>query len=594
MSNDKSGRLLFSATGTVVLVLVAIGSLVLTYLATWAIRLVKYMGGDIDPNDGLVAVTLVCVLLSVLLVLVPVCIYVTVGQAKRLDVIRGYYPPHVIAHYLEQFWAGRDGFADLIEKWKHRLILAPDAETNPRTIDGRPLTPDQVKAELKSHSDLRTNLTTKFNELLQDDFGMRIYVAPMVLLATVTAVVMYFGFLGGISLAKIQIASATGTAAPKPLDIPLLGLKLDLVSIAAIFGAYTWITSDSITRNYQSTFHPSDLLWYSLRLVIAVPLGQAISMLALPATTNSANVTAVEPGTWGAFLAFVISMFSFDSIVKYLGNAANRFTNTQNATPAERDDLAVKLPGVDEETARRLAAEGVTTIAQLVSVDPVRLSVRSGLTFDFVLALIDAAILWTYAAGKIACLREFGFKGASNILIYNEIVRDKTISQLAIAVADTERQLGKTACNLAQARQVVEAAQTELNTRKAKENRAQEIDAAILQADDAQKAALRDEKSQLEGALNALGTTQKLTGDLEAAAAGSTDAETVYNEARQKAAAANSDLIAAAKDPKAILGDMAEKASMKASGLENIFQQIAHDQYAGFIRLLMGVAPASE
>src|SRR5262245_32533630 len=119
MGNDKSSRFLFSAKGTIVLVLVAIGLLALTYLATGVIRLVKYLGEGIDPNDGLVAVTLVCVLLSVLLVLVPVCIYVTVGQAKRLDVIRGYYPPHVIAHYLEQFWAGRDGFADVIDKWKN-------------------------------------------------------------------------------------------------------------------------------------------------------------------------------------------------------------------------------------------------------------------------------------------------------------------------------------------------------------------------------------------------------------------------------------------------------------------------------------------
>ena len=94
-----------------------------------------------------------------------------------------------------------------------------------------------------------------------------------------------------------------------------LGLRLDLVSVAAIFGAYTWIASNSITRGHLWTFHPSDLAWYALRLLIAVPLGQAI------AQTAPGSATA---GAVGAFLAFVISMFSLDGIKKFLAAAATR------------------------------------------------------------------------------------------------------------------------------------------------------------------------------------------------------------------------------------------------------------------------------
>ncbi len=371
-------------------------------------------GRLLDDQHAVTAFALVCVVLALFLVILPIVLYVTVGQQRRLEVIRGYYTPGIVAEYFDQFWAGREGVADLIYQWRNR-----DRRTAAELAQ---LTDDERQRIERQRQRLEDALKQKFNELMNMDFGFSMYAAPLALLTVVAAIVLYFGFLGGISLAKVCVADGKSCAGAVSAAVPLLGIKLDLVSIAAIFGAYAWVASDSITRNYQSTFHPSELLWYALRLIIAVPLGEAISMLSLSSlgADGLTKVTAAVPG-WGAFLAFTISMFSLDAISKYLSAGVNKLVpNVQLGSGAERDDLVVRLPGISEEIGRSLAAEGVTTIAQLVAVDPVRLSIRSGLPFDFVLATVDAAILWTYVGGKITVFREFGFKGASNVLAYAE------------------------------------------------------------------------------------------------------------------------------------------------------------------------------
>ena len=578
--SDRVTRFLASAGGTPVFVIVLfalLGLILLGVIGIWVAEgIAIQLGKVVDQEDALLAFAFVCVLLAVFLLLAPVCIYVMVGQGKRIEVIKGYYSPEMIARYFDQFWAGLDGFVDLIDRWKQRAVL---------TADRRKSLDDELKV--------------KFDQLLTTDFGFGIYMVPMVLLTAVALIVMYFGFLGGLSLAKGLIeAGGKVSNMPNPMSIPLFGLKLDLVSVAAIFGAYTFVTSNSITPKYQSTFHPSDLSWYALRLIIAVPLGQAIAMLSLDKGTTTGN--AVAPGAWGAFLAFVISMFSLDSIMKYLTAAANRVTGNQGGSAAERDDLVVKLPGVDEEAARRLTTEGVSTIAELVSVDPIRISIRSGLSFDFILALVDASILWTYVGGKIAIVREFGFKGASNILIYNKLVAER--SQLpkfaaSLSARDAERAAAETLAQKALtasqlARRDADAKQAELADQQAKlDELAQRLQDSSLA--DANKIVLQNEKQQLEQALAALKRdADRCQEQLGEAKRAYDDANSKLGEAAKAVDAASADLIAACGTTDTLLTDLADKAGMKASGLKNIVEQLVRDEYADFIWRLMGVTPA--
>ena len=109
-------------------------------------------------------------------------------------------------------------------------------------------------------------------------------------------------------------------------------------------------------------------------------------------------------------------MFSLERITTILGNTAAKFVGAPTSTQAERDDVILALPGVDEEKARALTLEGISTILQLKAIDPIRTSIRTGLPFEYVVSLIDAAILWNFVGNDLPNMRPFGFPGASYVL----------------------------------------------------------------------------------------------------------------------------------------------------------------------------------
>ena len=318
--------------------------------------------------------------------------YINHGQAQKIEFIRGFFPPDIIARYFDQFWSGR-----------------PQADAASLEFAKSP------------SADAKAKLTKEFMALLAENFGMSAYVLPAVLFAVVASIVLFIGFAGGLSFAE-HLTTNSYPVAP-------LGLRMDLVSIAAIFGAFTYIASDAITRNHQWTFHASDLSWYSLRLVFAVPLGQAI---ALTWTGGATGSNGVGPAT-GAFLAFVVSMFSFESITAMLSSVAAKTGTVPSSAPVDKNDVILSLAGVDQENARSLAVEGITTVSQLVAVDPIRTSIGTGLPFEYVVKLIDAALLWDYLVSDVGSLRPFGFRGATDVLSYIEEQRTATSSSSSSA-----------------------------------------------------------------------------------------------------------------------------------------------------------------
>jgi hypothetical protein len=112
-----------------------------------------------------------------------------------------------------------------------------------------------------------------------------------------------------------------------------------------------------------------------------------------------------------------------DAITNAIGTAATRFGVQMQSSNQERDDLVVKLAGVDDARARALGVEGVSTVAQLVTVDPIRLSIRTGLAFEYILNLIDAALLWVFVGAKLKVLGQLGLRGASDVLALNDAWR---------------------------------------------------------------------------------------------------------------------------------------------------------------------------
>ena len=245
-------------------------------------------------------------------------------------------------------------------------------------------------------------------------------------------------------------------------------------------------------------------------------------------------------------------------------------------------------PGSTTKPHAEFSAEGVTTISQLVSADPIRLAIRSGLQFDFVLAQVDAAILWTYVGNKIAIIREFGFKGASNVLLFAELNRESTQAlALAYSAAEARRQAAEANKNIAA--QALITAQTAMDSDDqltALRQQLAEIEARIADpaTTEGQKTALTQQQIALTQQLGQV--RAPLAAAVQAADDANADAETAYGAATEAAATASAALIRALK-AETLLKDMADKATMTESGFDNIVGQVTRDDYAQFIRRLM-------
>jgi hypothetical protein len=532
--------------GTVGLATVMLAVIVTCVIAALLVKMAEALLTNFnlkpDAHDEIYAFALVSTFLSLWLLMAPVFGYLSVGQTKKVEVIRGFYSPDLISEYFDQFWSGRGSIADLVYRWRN----------------GGPTQRDTLAIELDE----------RFRSIIVEDFGSGRYVIPALILIAVGFIVLFFGFAGGIAYAESLLRPSNVLPPLMPL-----GLRLDMVSVAAIFGAYTWVTSDSITRAHQWTFHPSDLAWYTLRLLIAVPLGQAIAA----ATTTGAS--PANPGV-GAFLAFVVSMFSLDAIQKYLSAAAARVSSTPAGSPDERNDVVVKMVGVDQSSADSLRAEGISTIAQLTAVDPVRISIFTGLPFEYVLRLIDSAILWTFFRDKSEQLREFGIRGASGLLTYSE---STAIDMALAASALTDAMAALRACQ-----QQVEVAAANLGIARTEAG----TDPMTLEAAEAALAQIQAESDQAGAAERLRAMEAKVAALRRLRDCQSTlDIATARRDAASEiVSAANAALHAAAvKD--ALFDSIQTKVGISALGLGQAIAQLTVDAYAQFIRRLLGVRP---
>lgn len=219
-------------------------------------------------------------------------------------------------------------------------------------------------------------------------YGRRHFALPIFLLLAVLA----FVCIG------IIISAAGGFPYWKPHD-PIF-YTIPKTAIAALAGAYLWVTSDFITRARRLDFSPSDIYWGVLRLVVAIPMGYAFAGL-------TSEVI-------GPFVAFGLGAFPLTAIQDILRQTVYK-TTIQTSTAVLHNDAVTKLQGVDDEIANRLANEGITTIPQIAYCDPVRLVMRSHLTFNFVIDCMNQALSWVYFEDQLTVLRPLGLRGAVEI-----------------------------------------------------------------------------------------------------------------------------------------------------------------------------------
>ncbi len=196
-------------------------------------------------------------------------------------------------------------------------------------------------------------------------------------------------------------------------------------AVAAIAGAYTFVTWDFFGRVQRRNLVTADILRGALRMAMAVPLGFAFAAL-------------ITKGL-APFVAFAVGVFPLDTIKTILRRLVNDRLKLGLGADTAPDQIAT-LSGVDRSIADRIEDADITTIPQLAWCDPIQLSMRSSLAFDYVVDIVSQALAWVYLADKLPVLRTFGLRGAYEMKVLcddlasnDRIVRGKAEAVLPVA-----------------------------------------------------------------------------------------------------------------------------------------------------------------
>jgi len=208
-----------------------------------------------------------------------------------------------------------------------------------------------------------------FETIFYQTFGRRFFIVPLIFLTVATFVEagLTIGYLGN-SLEK-GFGSNNG------------------VAVAAIAGAYLFVVSNAILLVRQRALSSFDAYNFALRMVVAAPMGMALSEVASPAV--------------GGLVAFGLGAFPLEELNKILRRLTSAKLNSGEQRPETGDDDLVKMVGVTVRISSTLMAEGVDSAQMLAKIDPVLLSIRSGFSFEFILDLVSQAIAWSYVGAKV-------------------------------------------------------------------------------------------------------------------------------------------------------------------------------------------------
>jgi hypothetical protein len=231
------------------------------------------------------------------------------------------------------------------------------------------------------------NCRVEFERYYKSQFGRARFLLPLILFATLAGLLLCWSALSIPDLLQTrQVADG----------------KFPVLAIVAVMGAYMWVLFDETAKWYSSDISPGDIYWWCFRLVIAVPMGYAVKgivteSLALP-------------------LAFFLGAFPTTQLMSIFRRIATRkmegFADAQSGGISELQSLQ----GVDVIKAEQFGAESITTILELAYCDPIKLTIRTGLSYSFIVDCTCQALLWIYTEKETAALRKSGLRSAYEVL----------------------------------------------------------------------------------------------------------------------------------------------------------------------------------
>jgi len=233
--------------------------------------------------------------------------------------------------------------------------------------------------------DKTTAAANAFEAMYTKWYGRRLYLVPACILTAV---------------AIISVALVILTSLDERVYLTNPFFNLEQSAVAAIAGAYLWVLNDHISRARRLDFSPSDLAWASLRFIVAIPMGYAFA--------------AVASESSGPFIAFALGAFPLTGVLSILRRLGSKRLGLGDTDDEMSDDIN-KLQGINKVILERLANEDVLTVTQIAYCDPVRLTMRSNLSFNFITDCMGQALVWMYLEEGLNCIRPLGLRGAYEI-----------------------------------------------------------------------------------------------------------------------------------------------------------------------------------
>jgi len=317
-------------------------------------------------NDAALAIAF----LTTALAAWPFIRFINTGWDSRYSEIRNRLNRTSLFAYLVQFWEQR--FRDKCEK------KLPD--------DIRDCGPKHVR-EFGGHAD------QLFEEIYEDQYNRWAFLFPVFLvLVTVAAETMLIVF----------------AATPYPPADPAIADPYAHVhayapdfaeawpAFGAMCGTYMFVVGDSVMAVRRRTLNISDVYWYALRLVLAVPLG-----------------IVVARADGGMIGAFVLGTLPIDQFRKVLSRYAGK--NFIDLEAAQTTDQLIQLEGVTADISAIIGLEGITSIEQLLGADPVSLAIRTGLPFKLMLRLGSQAVVRRHLGMGATALVPIGLADAEPV-----------------------------------------------------------------------------------------------------------------------------------------------------------------------------------
>jgi hypothetical protein len=313
------------------------------------------------------ALPLIIDLVLTVLLIQPLCNFLVYGWKRKQEEVNNSLTSAAKRTYLEVFW-------------------------NHTFAEGQ--TP-KAKAAIAKEVD------KEFADLYQRWYGRNRFIVPISILFLIAGFENFY-----LSSELIQLLTANGELSS---------------AVAAIAGAYTFVTWDFFGRVQRRNLVTADILRGALRMAIAVPVGFAFAAL-------------IAKGL-APFVAFAVGVFPLDTIKTILRRLVNDKLKLELGADTAPDQIAT-LSGVDRSIADRIEDADITTIPQLAWCDPIQLSMRSSLAFDYVVDIVSQALAWAYLADKLPVLRTFGLRGAFEMKVLSDdlVSKDPAIKAKAEAV----------------------------------------------------------------------------------------------------------------------------------------------------------------